>query len=475
MQTIKHQPITTRVKARKINEDKMIYGTFAEIGAGLEVASAFFRAGGASGTVAKTMSAYDMTFSDTIYGREESGRYVIENRLHKMLDREFKLLLERIGEKMSDRRFFVFADTVATKSPKRGRPGHGWLGCAFQKELGGPIQKIVLHVHLFESLIESQQNLIGVLGVNLLYGAFYFSDDLTQLLESLMDGLVGRKFQVDVFKVEGSHFQDEDNRLLSIQLISLGLSNAILFNEQGKIESVSDRFYNQSVVVGRGSFRPPTKQTYDMLVKGQEQLGPLGEDDASLPICEISYNNLLKREDTCDHDFIFRLELLSAMRIPTLISNFAYHYRLSEYLSMFTSNQVVFAVGLDTLVELFKEEYYKELPGGILEAMGRLFKQRVKIFVYPSLDDKGKMQTSKNLHLPPHLKFLFESLACQQLIQDYKDIDPHVLAYHSHEILEKIRIGDPDWREGVLPEVAALIDRTGNQVQWKFDGSEISH
>lgn len=470
MQNIKHQPITTRVKARKINEDRSIYGTFAEIGAGQEVATAFFRAGGASKTVAKTMSAYDMTFSDTIYGREESGRYVIENRLHKMLDREFKLLMDRIGNKMPERRFFVFADTIATKSPKRGRPGHGWMGCAFQAEPGGPIQKLILHVHLFESMIESQQNLIGVLGVNLLYGAFYLSNNLTELIESLMDGLMGRKFQVDVFKVSGSIFKEADDRLLSIQLLSVGLSNAILFNEQGEVESVSDRFYNQSVIVGRGSFRPPTKQTYDMLVKGQEQLAAKKQDEVSLPICEISYNNLLKREAVGDEDFIFRLKLMSSMKMPTLISNFAYHYRLSEYLSMFTSNKVVFAIGLDNLVELFKEEYYKELPGGILEAMGRLFKQRVKVFVYPSLDKEGHLQTSKSLLLPDHLKFLFESLACQGLIQDYQNFDSKVLAYHSHEILEKIRFNDPSWRDGVLAEVAALIDSSGSRVNWKIKG-----
>ena len=180
------------------------------------------------------MSAYDMTFSDTIYGRDKSGRYVIENRLHKMLDRELKLLQDRIGEKMPDRRFFVFANTVATKSPKRGRPGHGWLGVAFQTEPGGPIQKVVIHVHLFESLIESQQNLIGVLGVNLLYGALTMPDDPELLIESLRDGLVGRKFQVDLVKVSGPCFDKYDNRLLSLKLLSLGLANALLFDEKGK-------------------------------------------------------------------------------------------------------------------------------------------------------------------------------------------------------------------------------------------------
>lgn len=456
MQNIKHQPLTTRVKARNINEDKNIYGTFAEIGAGQEVASAFFKVGGASRTIAKTMSAYDMTFSDTIYGKEKSGRYVVENRLHKMLEREFSLLEKRIGEKMADRRFFVFADTIATKSPKNGRPGHGWLGCMFQLEPQGPVHKIILHVHLYESLIASQQNLIGVLGVNLLYAAFRYSADAPTLIQSLKDGLEGRKFHIDVIKVEGESFSQLDSRSLNLLLLSNGLANAILFDEKGKIQSVSDMFYNQTLLVARGRFRPPTLLTQDLLKQGSKQLKASDKDKVVLPICELTYNHLISKEQVNEADLILRLEFVSSLKMPTLITNFEYHYRLSEYLSTFTQTQVAFALGVANLVELFKEDHYRKLPGGILEAMGRLFKEDVRILLYPKKDENGNIIRGANLEFSKHLGHLFQHLWSQGLICDYDKISEPVLDIYSEEVLQKIRTGQP-WEEFVPKPVAAKI------------------
>lgn len=458
MQTIKHQPLTARVKAKSLNEDLSIYGTFAEIGAGQEVASAFFKVGGASKTIAKTMSAYDMTFSDTIYGKEKSGRYVVENRLHKMLEREYSLLEKRIGDKMDERRFFVFANTIATKSPKRGRPGHGWLGCMFQLEPGGPVHKIVLHVHLFESMVESQQNLIGVLGVNLVYGAFNYPDKLIELLESLKDGLNGRKFHIDVIKVFGPTFADVDNRALNLNLLSLGLTNAILFNEKAEIESASDRFYNQSLLVARGRFRPPTNQTSDMLKNGIEMLRK--EDDAQVqPFCELTFNHLVQKEHITDEDFLFRLDMISALNMPVLISNFEYHYSLADYLSMFTSGQVAFVLGVDNLLELFKEEHYSGLPGGILEALGRLFKKRFKVYLYPKLGPEEKIFQGQDLLFPAHLDHLFKSLWCQHLICDFDEFNEEVLRIHAEDVLEKIRNRDESWKQEVPTPVAEQIEK----------------
>ncbi|SMF79961.1 hypothetical protein SAMN06296036_13421 [Pseudobacteriovorax antillogorgiicola] len=457
MQTIQHQPLTTRVKAKNLNEDRTIYGTFAEIGAGQEVASAFFKVGGASKTVAKTMSAYDMTFSDTIYGKEKSGRYVVENRLNKMLDREFGLLEERIGEQMCERRFFVFANTMATKSPKNGRPGHGWLGCKFQLEPQGPVHKIILHVHLYESMIESQQNLIGVLGVNLLYAAYRYSADLPLLLESLKDGLMGRKFDIDVIKVTGKSFEDVDNRALNLKLISQGLAEAILFDEKGQIQTVTDKFYNQALLVARGRFRPPTLQTKDMLCQGVKQLQEQAKGWVVLPLCEITFNNIFNQEKANEEDLIFRLEMISAMNMQTMITNFEYHYRLSEYLNMFANSHIAFVLGIDNLTELFREEHYKDLPGGTLEAIGRLFKNKFQLYLYPKVGDGGKLVKGEDIQFPQHIQYLFLNLWCQGLIKDFHNYDPDVLNIHSKTVLSKIRDKDESWEALVPPEISSKI------------------
>ena len=457
MQSIKHQPLTTRVKAKNINEDIGIYGTFAEIGAGQEVASSFFKVGGASKTIAKTMSAYDMTFSDTIYGREKSGRYVVENRLRKMLDREFDLLEKRIGEEKSKSKFFVFANTVATKSPKKGRPGHGWLGCMFQLEPQGSVHKIILHVHLYESLIASQQNLIGVLGVNLLYAAFRYNSDSSTLIDSLKDGLEGRKFHIDVIKFEGDAFKDLDCRQANLKLLSTGLANAVLFDEQGEIQSVADKFYNQTLLVVRGRFRPPTTLTEDLIKQGTKQLKSYEKDSKVVPLCELTFKHLFNKENVSEDDLLMRMDFIKAMKLPVLVTSFEYHYRLSEYLTTFTQAKLAFALGVSNLKKLFSEDYYHELSGGILEAMGKLFKPKVRLLLYPMLDESENLVKGEDVDLPEHLSYLFKHLWSQGLINDYEKFKESNLTIQSDEVLESIRQG-VDWKDCVPENIVSIVE-----------------
>src|SRR5580658_9818628 len=216
---------TPHQKALFINLDQTTYGTFAEIGAGQEVAHWFFRVGGAAGTIAKTMSAYDMTVSDAIYGPTE--RYVSRKRLTSMLDQEFAKLQGRLREKRGEStRFFVFADTVAARSFSRRDDCHGWLGVRFQPKPQDEPSQIIIHVSLIDGENIQQQEALGIIGVNLVYGALTKFDHPTELIQSLLDNLTRERVEVDMIEFSGPHFRQIDNRLMSLQLVQQGLTNA---------------------------------------------------------------------------------------------------------------------------------------------------------------------------------------------------------------------------------------------------------
>src|SRR5436853_3268616 len=223
----------TDKKALQINLDPKKYGTFAEIGAGQEVARRFFHVGGAAGTIAKTISAYDMTFSDAIYG--PTDRYVSRKRLFTMLDHEYDLLIERLDSKIGgERTFFVFADTVAARSFKQHNEAHGWLGVRFQTQPRSEPSQIIIHVRMLDESNADQQEALGVIGVNLLYGAFYYSQP-EQLISSLQENLAPGRIQVDLIKFSGPSFAKIDNRLINLQLVSQGLTDAVLFTADGQM------------------------------------------------------------------------------------------------------------------------------------------------------------------------------------------------------------------------------------------------
>jgi hypothetical protein len=448
----------TNKKAFQINLDRKRYGTFAEIGAGQEVARRFFQVGGASGTIAKTMSAYDMQFSDAIYGATD--RYVSRARLQTMLDHEYRLLLERLDKKIGDERtFFVFADTVAARSFKQRSEAHGWLGMRFQSETRGQPSEIIIHVRMLDEGNVDQQEALGIIGVNLIYGAFYYHLP-EKLIASLHENLAPQRIQVDMVKFSGPAYAGVDNRLMSLQLVSQGLTNAVMFTAEGETVQPADFFYKKAIIVERGSFRPITYTTNDML-EGARQIflrQPGAEEEDLVVLMEMTLENLLA-EGQLDHaDFLARVDILGSLGRTVLISKFGEYYRLAGYLSRYTNKMIALVMGVPSLHEIFDEKYYLNLEGGILEALGRMFKSGLKLFVYPVEDEKtGQLLTATQLQVAPNLHHLYQYLIENGFIQEITQYHREYLKIFPPEVLAKMRAGDASWENMVPPEVAQMI------------------
>jgi len=454
--------VGTNKKAFQINLDQKKYGTFAEIGAGQEVARRFFHVGGAAGTVAKTMSAYDMTFSDAIYGTAD--RYVSRNRLQTMLDHEYKLLVERLDAKVgSERTFFVFADTVAARSFKQHNESHGWLGVRFQSETRHEPSQIIIHVRMLDESNVDQQEALGVVGVNLLYGAFYYHQP-EKLIASLQENLAEDRIQVDMIKFSGPAYENVDNRLMSLQLVSQGLTDAVMFTADGETVQAAEVFYKKAILVERGSFRPVTYATNDMLNGARGPfLRQCNYTEADLVVLmEMTLENLLSEGQLNHADFLARVDILGALGRTVLISKFGEYYRLAAYLARYTNKMIGLVMGVPTLMEIFDEKYYLNLEGGILEALGRMFKSGLKLYVYPLVDEStGQLLTATNLDVAPNLRSLFRYLIDNEFIQEITEFNHEYLRIHPPDALEKIQKGDPAWEKMVPAEVVEIIKARG--------------
>ena len=450
--------IATDEKALRINLDAVKYGTFAEIGAGQEVARRFFRVGGAAGTIAKTMSAYDMTFSDAIYG--PADRYVSRVRLQTMLDHEYNLLVERLDGKFgAEKTFFVFADTVAARSFKERNESHGWLGVRFQSQPRGQPSEIIIHIRLLDEGNVEQQEALGVIGLNLLYGAFYHAQP-EKVISSLQENLAAGQIEVDMIKFSGPLFQGIDNRLMSLQLVSHGLTNAVMFKADGDTVQPAEVFYKKAILVERGSFRPVTYATNDMLDGARRvfltQCGCSPED--LVVLMEMTLENLLAGGQLDHADFLARVDILGALGRTVLISKFREYYRLAGYLFRYTNKPIGLVMGVPSLVEIFEEKYYANLEGGILEAVGRMFKGGLRLYVYPMIDEaSGKIITATQLEVAPNLRSLFRYLIDNQCVQEITDYHPEYLRIHPPDVLAKLQSGDTSWERMVPPEVVHII------------------
>jgi len=452
--------IGTDEKALQINLDPAKYGTFAEIGAGQEVARRFFRVGGAAGTVAKTMSAYDMTFSDTIYGAAD--RYVSRVRLQKMLDHEYDLLVERLGKKFGpEKTFFVFADTVAARSFKERNESHGWLGVRFQSQPRGRPSEIIIHVRLLDQANVEQQEALGVLGVNFVHGAFYHVQP-EKLISSLQENLAPARIEVDMIKFSGPLFQNVDNRLMSLQLVSQGLTNAVMFKADGETVQPAEVFYKKAILAERGSFRPVTYATNDMLDGARRvflRQSGCSEDDL-IVLMEMTLEHLLAGGQLDHADFLARVDILGALGRTVLISKFGEYYRLAGYLFRYTNKPIGLVMGVPSLVEIFNEKYYTKLEGGILEALGRMFKGGLKLYVYPMIDQaSGKIITATQIEVASHLRSLFQYLIDNQYVHEITDYHPEYLQIHPPDVLTKMQSGDSSWERMVPPEVVHMIKK----------------
>jgi hypothetical protein len=454
--------VGTNKKAFQINLDAKKYGTFAEIGAGQEVARRFFHVGGASGTIAKTMSAYDMTFSDAIYGTAD--RYVSRNRLTTMLDHEYKLLLERLDEKLGNQRtFFVFADTVAARSFKQHNESHGWLGVRFQTQTRSEPSQIIIHIRMLDESNVDQQEALGIIGVNLLYGAFYYHQP-EKLIASLQENLAPDRIQVDMIKFSGPAFANVDNRLMSLQLVSQGLTNAVMFTADGETVQPADILYKKAILVERGSFRPVTYATNDMLTGARtaflRQIGCPEED--LVVLMEMTLENLLSEGQLNHADFLARVDILGSLGRTVIISKFGEYFRLATYLARYTNRMIGLVMGVPSLMEIFDEKYYLNLEGGILEALGRMFKSGLKLYVYPLIDEKtGELLTATKLEVAPNLKSLFRYLIENGFIQEITDYSLEYLRIHPPDVLAKLQSGDASWEWMVPPEVSEMIKVRG--------------
>lgn len=477
--------LTSNRKALTINLDEARYGTFAEIGAGQEVARVFFQAGGAAGTVAKTISAYDMTFSDAIYGK--APRYVSRERLSHMLDHEYDLLIERLAAQRGARTtFFVFADTVATRGFKGTNDAHGWMGIRFQTEPGGVPSEIVLHVRMWDKEAVQQQAALGIAGTNLIYAAFYYRDDPKRLVESLVDNVGAARVEVDMITFRGPAFTHIDNRLISLYLVQHGLTNAVLFGPRGEMLQPSEALHHKAVLVERGSFRPVTHANVDMLTCATAQFvqEPAVQGREVIALMEITMNNLLAAGagELDAADFLSRVDLLGELGFTTLISNYPEYYRLTSYFRRYTREMIGMALGIDNLLEVFNEKYYEHLEGGILESFGRMFRHAVKLYIYPVRQQalegrpasalphgsiaghafaRDVLITARNVHIAPHLRNLYDHLLQNGYIESLTGFDPGALGARSGDVLQLIRAGDPAWERQVPPTVAAAIKRRG--------------
>ena len=463
-QALETQPLDTLHKALALNLDNGKYGTFAEIGAGQEVAGWFFRAGHASGTVAKSVSAYDMKVSDSMYG--PTSHYVSRERLESMLDHEYAELLERLDAKRGENtNFFVYADTVATRRRTPTETGHGWLGMRFQDHPRHAPSEIIIHVQMLDQDPLGQASALGIFGVNLIYAAFHSWWDPIALIKSLRDGLSGHRGEVDMIKFSGPAFEQLDNRLMSLQLVELGMTQAAMFTAQGEVVQPAEVLYHRPVLVERGSFRPITNVTLDMLDRAlvQVRTDRKPEEIADVVVLmEMTLSNLMESQEIDHKDFLARADILAALGKDVLISNYTRFDGVTDYLRHYTKNRIGMVVGFPTLLEIFKEEYYVELEGGILEGIGRLFQGLVRLYVYPTIDAaSGQLLTAENPAIRPELKHLYEYLWDNQYICTIRDYDAAQLRVSPGEVLAKLQAGDPSWEQLVPREAAEVIKQKG--------------
>lgn len=461
---VHNKDIGTKQKALAINLDPKIYGSFAEIGAGQDVAANFFKAGASSGTIAKTMSAYDMTFSDAIYGVQQVRRYVSEQRLFSMLDHEYGLLIERLAEQRGDSTtFFAFSDTVSALNYTKTNEGHGWMGVRFQLEPNGAYNDVVLHVKLLDNDNNLQQQAVGILGVNLIYACFYYHEIAPVFLLSLMDNLSKDSVQIDMIRFEGPDFKKVDNRLMSLYLVKYGFSDAAVFSPDGKNQQPSEVLYKKHIVVIRGRFRPIINVHLDMLSTGVKQFMQEPDVDPNnvVVITELTLQALKERDadenaEIDEKDFLDRVDILCSLGQTVLISNFHEYYKLVSYLSKITKLKMGVVLGYPNLEYIFSEEHYKDLPGGILESFATLFSRKVKLFIYPTLRD-GVIYNCLKFYPPPHLIDLYRYLIANNKIEDIRHYNENNLHVQTDIVLQLIKQGVEGWEQYVPAEVATMI------------------
>ncbi|MFT6503860.1 MAG: hypothetical protein ACJASQ_003998 [Crocinitomicaceae bacterium] len=450
--------LTTEEKALKINLTSDIYGCFAEIGAGQEVAANFFKAGGSSGTIAHSQSAYDMKVSDSMYG--EAKRYVCEDRLITMLSTEYDSLKSKLPGKFKESRFFAFCNTVESLNYHKSNQGHGWVGMRFQLENEEP-NDVVLHIKMHDNSHKAQQETLGILGVNLIYACYFHSHDLGEFLSSIVQRLPRDKMEIDMLRVSGPDFENVDNRIIALNLVKRGITDATMFDLSGSVLQPSSALYKKNILLMRGRFRPVTKIHIDMIEKGKKQFlteKRIDEENVRV-IIELTLKDLTADGKISDKDFVDRAELLGTLGYTVMISNYLKHYKMVDYLATIARGRKMgVIVGVYNLQTIFDEKYYENLPGGLLEAFGRGFGHNVKLYVYPANNvDTGDIYSLDNFSIPKNLEGLLQYLKDNNKLAKFEEYNPKLLGIMSDDVLSKIKVGASSWEEDVPEEVVKAI------------------
>lgn len=454
---------TTSAKALRINLDERKYGTIAEIGAGQEVARHFFMAGAAAGTVAKTISAYDMQFSDAIYGTQEGGRYVSEVRVRAMLEKEFALVVERVGSSRSkSSRYFSYAATVAAKSFNRENECHAWCGVRVQTYPGAPPSDIIVHVRMLDKTVEAQQESLGMLGVNLIYAAYYYFENPKKIIDSLTDNISAERIELDSIDFQGPYFEEVDNRAINLHLIRSRKTRAIMFRPDGTVAIPSNQLYKKNILTIRGSFKPVTRLNVDMIEQGVVAFSELPDvnEENTVVLAEISLNDSTGVDVGADEgDLIARVRLLNSLGYSVMVSNYTRYFSLRAYFRQYTKLQIGIVLGMINIKQIFDESMYDGVEGGLLEGFGKLFPDNTRLFVYPELNEEGGLCDFTNIMVPNHLRFLYRHLLENRYLFGIDCSDPSLLQIYSREVLAQIDRGDEIWEDSVPEDTAGRIKR----------------
>lgn len=455
--------LETEQKALEINLEGSIYGSFAEIGAGQEVAHYFFKVGAAAGTIAKTMSAYDKVVSDSIYGAEQGGRYVCESRLYRMLDHEFELMVDRLSDERPDTCFFAFADTVATLNYHKNNKSHGWLGLRFQLVPHGEPNDIILHVEMLDNNTSLQQQAIGILGVNLIYASYHYYKDYRKLLSSLLDQLRDR-INIDMVRLTGPQFLDVDNRLVQLELVKQNMTRVAMFDKKGRPIHPSEFLYKNHLLIVRGSYYPVTLVNQDMLQVATTQFKTETNDPRKTHICtEITLSNLAQETgEVSDENFRERVDLLNHLGQMVMITNCKNYGQLIGYFSDYRVSKLGIVVGARQLLELMTDTYYQHKDGQLLSSFGELLRNEVRLYVYPAQKEgSGELMTSKEMPLPKAMQHLYQHILEHKHIVDLEGFNDKILHIHSQEVLRMLRLDEEGWDKMVSSKTAEYIREKG--------------
>lgn len=454
--------LTTDQKALKINLDKFKYGSIVEIGAGQEVARRFFHVGAAAGTIAKTMSAYDMAVSDDIYGPVD--RYVSRARLMQMLEKEFDQVVSRLSKVRSrNTTFFAYAATVTARSFKQQNECHGWIGLRVQLHPGAAPSDIVMHVRMLDNDNAMQSEALGILGVNLIHSAFFYHTHPEWIVEALADGLGSDRIEVDLIHFAGPYFEEVENRLMNLHLIRSWLTRAVIFNPDGEVVVPGELFHRKPVLVIRGSFKPVTRVNVDMMSAGLRQFGQIEgvEESNTMALTEITMNSLVSGDNVDNADFLARVDLLASLGYTVMISDYVRFFRLRAYLRRYTQKPIGIVLSVRDFEALFDEKYYEGLEGGMLEAFGKLFPDNTHVYTYPSRPrGETELITLDTVQVPQHLRHLLAHLVENGKLVGIEHYDEGVLHIDVSEVLSGLRKGRGRWEEDVPDSVAsAVIER----------------